>query len=88
MALNLHSFLCLDDIQQKDAYLPLTTAIGIMAATKGNSFGRTSKLWKHHTKHLKEMHQRKETMKFSSQSWLRAIHIAHSNQSICETEEC
>ena len=35
MALNLHSSLCLDEIQQKDAYLTLTIAIGIMEPMMG-----------------------------------------------------
>ena len=35
MALNLHVSLCLDEIQQKDAYLTLTTATGIMALMVG-----------------------------------------------------
>ena len=35
MVPNLHSSLCLDGIQQKDAYLTLTTAIDIMEPMKG-----------------------------------------------------
>ena len=35
MALNLHSSLRLDEIQQKDTYLTLTIMVGIMEQIKG-----------------------------------------------------
>ena len=39
MAPNLHSSLCLDEIQQKDTHLTLTTTIDIMEPMKVNSIG-------------------------------------------------
>ena len=41
MALNLHSSLCSEEIQQKDAYLTLKIAIGIMELMKEIDFGGT-----------------------------------------------
>ena len=38
MALNLYSSLHLDEIQQKDTYVSLTTAIGNLVPMKGNRF--------------------------------------------------
>ena len=61
MALNLHSSLCLDEIQQKDAYLTLTTAIGIIEPMNRNIvLEELHKLGKHYTKHFKELYQRNE----------------------------
>ena len=61
-ALNLISSLCLDEIQQKDTYLTLTIAIGIIELIKENNLGELHKLWQHHAKHLKEMCQRNGQM--------------------------
>ena len=44
MAPNLHSSLCLNEIKQKDAYLTLTTVIGIMDQQRKKSFGGTSQI--------------------------------------------
>ena len=43
MATNLNSSMCLDRIKQKDAYLNLTTAIGIIEPVKEKSI-RTSQI--------------------------------------------
>ena len=61
MALNLHSCLHLDEIQQKDAYLTLTTTTDFYGTNEGKIvLEELHKLWKHHTTHLKEMHQSNE----------------------------
>ena len=62
MALNLHSSLCFDEIQQEDDNITLTTTIGIMAPMKGKNLDELHKSWKYHTKDLKEMCQRNEHM--------------------------
>ena len=43
MALNFHSSLCLDEIQQKDAYLTLTIAIGIFSTNHRRTTPNISK---------------------------------------------
>ena len=56
------------------------------------------KLWKHHAKHLKKcikeistckniLVRRTQNLRLASQSWSRAMHVVHSNQSIHYTTE-
>ena len=90
MATNLHSPLCLDEIQQRDAYFTLTVEIGIMEPMKGKIvLEELYKLWKppHQTPQRNEhidlnISKNNPTFEIGQQSLTRIMQVTHLNQSI------
>ena len=87
MALNIHSLLCLEEIQQKDTFFISTVAIGIMEQMKENSFGGTSQAMEtpHQTSQRKcirevrtwtnKLVRMTQNLKLASPSLSRTMHI-------------